>query len=256
MSHALVISIRLYEGRYHGASEWPPAPARLFQALVAGAGLSGPLENRDREGLEWLERLNAPIVGAPRKRDGHSVTLYVPNNDLDKAGGDPLRIAEIRRSQKVFRPRLVDPNTPFVYAWTFDENQDSTRKAALVIALAERLYQFGRGIDFACAWGELLERGTLEKQILVYPGTIHRPSLRGEGLALKCPAPGSLKSLDDRYLASGQRFRVEQRSRTTTQVSETFRALGLRRLPMIVRHGVTLSNCASVRVRPTSPPGL
>ena len=33
MTHSLVISIRLYDGRYHGAGEWPPAPARLFQAL-------------------------------------------------------------------------------------------------------------------------------------------------------------------------------------------------------------------------------
>ncbi len=215
---ALVISIRLYEGRYHGAGEWPPAPARLFQALVAGGGLSGPLESLDREALEWLERLDAPTVGAPRNCDGQAVTLYVPNNDLDKVGGDPRRIAEIRGCQKLFKPRLFDATIPFVYAWTFDENLETKRETARLVSLAERLYQFGRGIDFACAWGEVLERDLLEEQILAYAGTIHRPSLHGEGYALKCLAPGSLKSLAARYQASGRRFRVEQRGRTTTKV--------------------------------------
>lgn len=218
MARALLISIRVYEGRYNGAGEWPPAPARLFQALVAGAGLSGPLESRDREALEWLERLDAPVIGAPRKRDGHSVALYVPNNDLDSVGGDPRRIAEIRGSQKVFKPRLFDPAIPFVYAWTFEEDHESTKKAAILMTLAERLYQFGRGVDFACAWGEVLETAEMEEKLLPYLGSTHRPSLRGEGLALKCPAPGSLRSLDDRYRASERRFRVEQRGRATTQV--------------------------------------
>ena len=36
-SRALLIEVRLLDGRYHGAGDWPPAPFRLFQALVAGA---------------------------------------------------------------------------------------------------------------------------------------------------------------------------------------------------------------------------
>src|SRR5579885_2162377 len=51
---ALVIYVRLHDGRYHGGGDWPPSPARLFQALVAGAGLSGPLEESDKEALRWL----------------------------------------------------------------------------------------------------------------------------------------------------------------------------------------------------------
>ncbi len=218
MIQSLVISIRLYEGRYHGAGEWPPAPARLFQAFIAGAGLSGPLESRDREALEWLERLDAPVIAVPRKRDGHGVTLYVPNNDLDSVGGDPRRIAEIRGSQKLFKPRLFESTIPFMYAWMFEESQECTEKAANVMALAERVYQFGRGIDFACAWGELLDSAALEERFLAYSGKIHRPSSRGKGLVLKCPMQGSLRSLDDRYRASGRRFSVEQRGRTITQI--------------------------------------
>jgi len=37
----LVICVRFHQGRYHGrpqgGADWPPSPARLFQALVAGA---------------------------------------------------------------------------------------------------------------------------------------------------------------------------------------------------------------------------
>ena len=218
MTRALVISIRLYEGRYHGAAEWPPASARLFQALVAGAGLGGPLETSDRDALEWLEQLDAPVIGAPRKRDGHSVTLYVPNNDLDKVGGDLLRIAEIRGSQKVFKPRLFDATIPFVYVWTFEADASGMRKSAAVMTLAERLYQFGRGVDFACAWGEGLDSTELEERLLTYRGTIHRPSHGRQGLAINSPVAGSLKSLDDRYRASARRFRIEQRGGAATSV--------------------------------------
>ncbi len=213
-----MVSVRLYGARYHGAGEWPPAPARLFQALVAGAGLSGPLQDTDRRALEWLSEREPPLIAAPRKHDGHTVTLYVPNNDLDSVGGDPSRIAEIRGSQKVFKPRLFDGAIPFRYAWSFEEDEDSALCAPGICSLAERLYQFGRGVDFACAWGELLEVTTLEEELLAYSGTVHRPSLGGGGMTLKCPVPGSLKSLEDRYLESGRRFRAEQRGRITTQI--------------------------------------
>ena len=106
MTRCLVISVRLLDGRYHGAGDWPPSPARLFLALVAGAGMSGPLTDLDRNALLWMEKLGDPVIAVPGKRDGHAVTIYVPNNDLDRVGGDLGRIAEIRGSQKVFRPRL------------------------------------------------------------------------------------------------------------------------------------------------------
>jgi CRISPR-associated protein Csb2 len=218
MLRTLVVSIRLYEGRYHGAGEWPPAPARVFQALVAGAGLGGPLKLGDRKALEWLERLDAPIVCAPWKLDGHSVTLYVPNNDMDKVGGDPRRVAEIRGGQKIIRPRLFDSAIPFTYAWDFEEDDESGRNVPVIRALAERLYQFGRGVDFACAWGEQMDRPELEERLLSFPGTIHKPLGLGDGFTLKCPTRGSLKSLDDRYRAYGRRFRVQKRGTVLTPV--------------------------------------
>src|SRR3990172_6886436 len=104
MSGVLLISVRLHDGRYHGAGDWPPAPARLFQALIAGAGLSGPLNANVRDALEWLEKQPAPLIGAPLARRGQHVMFYMPNNGLDAVGGDPHRAAEIRTATKFFSP--------------------------------------------------------------------------------------------------------------------------------------------------------
>ncbi|HEX9640166.1 MAG TPA: type I-U CRISPR-associated protein Csb2, partial [Candidatus Krumholzibacteria bacterium] len=80
MSHALVIRVRFHDGRYHGAGDWPPSPARLFQALVAAAGLNGQLAAL-RHSLEWFEKLpSAPTIGAPKARRGQRVMFYMPNN--------------------------------------------------------------------------------------------------------------------------------------------------------------------------------
>ena len=54
----LLICVRFHEGRYHGVGDWPPAPARLFQALVAGAARGGMLGDEDAAALRWLEELN------------------------------------------------------------------------------------------------------------------------------------------------------------------------------------------------------
>jgi CRISPR-associated protein Csb1 len=43
MPGVLLIAVHFHDGRYHGAGDWPPAPARLFQALVAGAAYRGGL---------------------------------------------------------------------------------------------------------------------------------------------------------------------------------------------------------------------
>jgi CRISPR-associated protein Csb2 len=220
MSRALLISVRLHEGRYHGVGDVPPSPARLFQALVAGAGLSGPLVPPDTAALEWLEALSgrrAPIIGSPRLTNGQSLKNYMPNNDLDAVGGDPRRMSAIRTTKHI-RPRLFDAEIPFLYAWEFDDEEESNRQAQTVCSLAERLYQFGRGVDLAWAWGELLDGNAIEDRLANYPGIIYRPSHRGNGTTLACPQPGSLESLKNRYAAASQRFRTQVQSRSGKQL--------------------------------------
>jgi CRISPR-associated protein Csb2 len=213
MTRFLTIHVRAHEGRYHGDGDELPSPFRLFQALVAGAGISGPLDQVTKEALIWLEGLrDAPIIASPRMVRGQPVTMFMPNNDLDKFGGDIRNIAKTRGARKVWRPRHFDASVPWFYAWPFAE--DGVPHAAKICALSETLYQLGRGVDMAWAWGEVLDEVALDARLVEYNGIVRRPSA-GDGLLLACPGKGSFESLERRYQAP--RFRTESGQRVFVQ---------------------------------------
>ncbi|MCL4290410.1 MAG: type I-U CRISPR-associated protein Cas5/Cas6 [Thermoleophilia bacterium] len=214
---ALVVHIRFHDGRYHGEGDWPPSPARLFQALVAGVGLGGPLGDDARAALEWLEKRAAPIIASPRAwQTRRRVLFFMPNNDSDRIEGDPLRMAKIRTATKVFRPYFFDADVPFVYAWPLATGDEGFARA--ICSLAGRLYQLGRGIDMAWAWGETLDDGALDALLAQYPGSVFGPSVGRSTLVLPVPLPGSLESVERRHRASGERFRYLRDGRTVKVV--------------------------------------
>lgn len=202
MTRALLISVRFHDGRYHGAGDWPPSPARLFQALVAAAAMP-ELDDAKRSALAWLAKLPVPTIAAPAAHSGQNVNLFVPNNDLDAKGGDVRRIAEIRSATKRIRPRLFDATLPLLYLWRFDGDES---RAKCICDIAGGLYQLGRGVDMAWAVGELVDETRAEEQLNEYPGAIYRPSQGGKGQALDCPDGDSLESLIERHAANAQRF--------------------------------------------------
>lgn len=216
MSTALAVQVRFHDGRYHGDGDWPPCPARLFQALVAGAGLNGPLDQACCDALAWLERLPPPLIGSPHAQRGQRVMFYMPNNDMDAVDGDPSRVAKIRTAKKFFNPWIFDAEVPFLYIWEHLSDGDETF-AFKICSLAERLYQLGRGIDMAWAWAEVLSDAHVQALLSAYPGPIQHPSARAAGRvekALLCPLPGSLESIRSRYKAFGNRFDVRRKGRT------------------------------------------
>ncbi len=217
---ALVLHVRLHDGRYHGEGDWPPSPARLFQALVAGAGLGGPLDNTVKAALEWLERQKPPLVAAPAlaRERGQSVRFYMPNNDSDAIGGEPLKMAKIRTASKIFRPHFFNASVAFVYVWPLGGDAGDEDQARKICSLAEQLYQLGRGLDMAWAWGEVLDEDALEEVLAKYPGRLFRPSAGERALTLPCPCPGSLESLDRRYRAFGERFRYTREGKSVRVV--------------------------------------
>lgn len=216
---ALVIYVRFHDGRYHGKGDWPPSPARVFQALVAGAGLSGPLAESEREALRWLQTLQAPIVAAPRAwQPRRGVLFYMPNNDSDGIEGDPLKMAKIRTATKIFRPYLFATGIPFMYAWPLGQEPADQQRAETICSLTLRLYQLGRGIDMAWAWGETRDEGELEDLLAGYPGQVFRPSTNGCGRLLPTAFPGSLQSLEVRYEAYGKRFSCLKEGKTVKVV--------------------------------------
>jgi len=211
MARVLLIAVRFHDGRFHGAGDWPPSPFRLFQALVAGAARGSAPLPEDAAALCWLEKLHAPTIAVPQAREGAGLTTYVPNNDLDAVGGHPRRIGEIRAG-KAIKPRLFDPAVPLLYFWTLPAEADDAGHPATLCAVAERLFQFGRGIDMAWATADLLDAAAMEQRLADYPGPVHRPSKTGTGgQHLRCPQQGSLDSLIRRHQAQSKRFRAGSR---------------------------------------------
>jgi CRISPR-associated protein Csb2 len=201
MSNALLVSVRLHEGWYHG-SGGAPSPARIFQALVAGTGISGPLDKETSDSLKWLERQSPPIVGSPHTISRKAYINFVPNNDLDSKDGDYRRIGEIR-TKKIMAPLLFDPAIPFLFAWKLEDDAE-IEAAKRVIPIADRVYQLGRAVDMAWAWADLLSADELLNRLNDYPGVVKHPSA-GSG-DVDCPTLGSLESLDRRYLAGAKQF--------------------------------------------------
>lgn len=204
----LLLEVKLEGGRFHGQPEWPPSPARVFQALVAASAKGEVLEERDVEALEWLESLPPPLMAAPAATLGQEVKLWVPNNDLDSAGGDPKRVQEIRTAKRV-RPRIFDGRVPLLYAWAVGRLNDEL-PAARIADIAKQMYQLGRGVDMAWAEARIVDDEALSKALQKFRYEIHRPTPGGGSDAVyPCPAPGSLASLRQRYAASLERFARE-----------------------------------------------
>lgn len=197
----LVVTVHFLDGRYHGLEpdgrpEWPPSPARLFQALAAAAARGAGLTEEDMRALEWLETLDPPLVAAPTRHKGRSFSHFMPNNDTDTVGGHPARISEIRSATKRFHPQLFDSDMPFLYRWSFEDGQEHAER---ICEIALRLYQLGRGVDMAWAVAEILDDKKADDQFATYSGAVHRPSRNGRGRQLACPASGSLESLIERF---------------------------------------------------------
>lgn len=83
----IAIEVNFLTGRFvatahndREASEWPPHPARLFSALVAGWAEAGE-DDAGREVLEWLEAQPPPALVASEADPRKVVSHYVPVND-------------------------------------------------------------------------------------------------------------------------------------------------------------------------------
>lgn len=218
MGQHLLLTIRMHgdgqgSARYHGtmqgAPEWPPSPARVFQALVSGSARGDILPEEVASALKWLEGLSPPVIASPRARLGKQLRLFVPNNDADVAK-DPCDVSGIRTA-KIVHPTLFEDGPPFLYAWPISENGSS--HATVVLKAACDLYQLGRGVDMAWAVGEVVEDEELESRLRAHNGTIHRPGpFASAGRTLACPRPGSLASLLHRYQSTKLRLQRSEAS--------------------------------------------
>ncbi|MCB9649101.1 MAG: type I-U CRISPR-associated protein Cas5/Cas6 [Deltaproteobacteria bacterium] len=203
----------MHDGRFHGGPDWPPAPARVFQALVAGAARGANLDDDGRAILSWLEGLPAPRIARPKAERGQPIKLYVPNNDLDAKGGDPNQVAGLRTVKQV-RPWIFDARVPVMYVWRFeDAPSDIERRWG---ALADRLYQLGRGVDAAYARALTCTDSEAEALLTRHPGVLHTPTDGSSSTELDVPMLGTLESLEHRFASA--RFSTVREGRKTVTV--------------------------------------
>ena len=185
---ALLLFVRFHDGRYHGLDrsrrpEWPPSPARLFQALVSAAAQGQALGKQDTDALQWLEELSgeiseasAPVIAAPSVRNTRGFINYVPNNnDMAVRDGALQRIGKAN-TDKLIKPFLFDARVPLLYAWQFEQGDEHART---ICAMAERLHQLGRGVDMAWALGEIVDSEKLEEKLREHIGAVWWPAKGG-----------------------------------------------------------------------------
>ena len=222
MEQSLLIAIRFHEGRYHGVGDWPPAPARLFQALMAGAARGATVPRAALEALDWLERCSPPIIAAPRSLPGQAYTGFVPNNDIDaelSKGAPPdldKAVAAIRVGKRI-KPILFDAETPILYCWSID---GGSTQAKTLCEAADGLYQLGRGVDMAWAEAALVvDTDEAEEMLSGHDRIVYRPSQgEGSGRDLLCPRPGLRQSLTIRFEGVRNRFRTGGANRKPVRV--------------------------------------
>ncbi len=221
MTQSLLISVNFCEGRYHGEGDgfgdsqegWPPSPARLFQALVAGAAKGSRIAPDDHRALAWFERLEPPDILAPASRRGRAVKLFVPGNDLDAKGGDPARVSDIR-IPKIWQPTFFDASIPLLYLWKIES---SSGEAEHMCRIANRLYQLGRGIDVAWANGQILAPDDVASCLEGYPGKIRHPNGHGD---TPISVPGTLASLTTQFDAGRDRLRWSDDEQKKSRLQE------------------------------------
>jgi len=191
-ARTFTIRVTFLAGRYHG-EEWPPAPARLFQALVGGVHTCGYVQHADEvePALRWLERQPPPVIRSRSIVERSGYRIAVPNNDMDVVAakwatgkeGDPAAL----RTMKDILPKELQHDGPHVqYIWHVDGSEAAANAAALETA-AHCLYTLGWGVDMAFADTHELEEA---EEVWV-------PAASGERFAV--PMPGTLDNLHATY---------------------------------------------------------
>lgn len=216
MSAYFCLSIQLLDQCFHGSRdldhsdyEWPPSPARAYQALVASAAARSrgrPFAEAIRSALEWLERQPTPQIIAPRCVSGVAFRSSVPHNAMDIVArawtrgnysntGD-ANPATHRAMKTVRHLHLVDGHTVY-YLWALREdlNEETKHHTTTLSEIAQDVIALGWGIDMAVGHGSLISGS----EVGSFTGERWFSSQDGGADGLRVPAAGMLSNLLDRH---------------------------------------------------------
>lgn len=170
--------------------EWPPAPSRLFDALVAADGTRDRCRHTDGTELEFLERAGAPLIEAtPIPTDQHQ-PLEPRFVVMQAAKSTSSQQQEyVARSAALVRPGVrVAPRSPVVrYVWPVEVSENNLHalrlRAARVAYLGCADSPVRVRFDAAPDDGETTD------------GDAYVPDGEGE-VSIGVPQPGRLRILD------------------------------------------------------------
>ena len=197
----LDLSVVLLAGTYHG-TEWPPSPARFFQALISGSRCrfrrGDGWRSEFDDALLWLEAQPPPVIVAPPHRVGSSYLLFGPDNDMDLWVRDRLSEARGRpskkptdpatlRSQLERRPTYASGEVHYLYP-------DAGAHFPALETMANSLLALGHGIDLASGRARVLT----EKESVGLKGERWVPDPGGTE-RLYAPVPGWYGRLEANY---------------------------------------------------------
>jgi CRISPR-associated protein Csb2 len=181
-----------------GNAEWPPHPARLFMALVAGVYETGA-DPEQLAALEWLEKQSPPTIYASDGDERSRPDVFVPPNDaetqknVDKIEGDAvfkkmLVLPQYRTNRQARTFARIRPHVPEVaFAWDVDpgEHVDGLAEACSSVA------RLGHSASLVQCW---LETSPVEAG----DRTVRVPDDLGNE-QLRVTNKGSLADLDERF---------------------------------------------------------
>jgi CRISPR-associated protein Csb2 len=206
----LVLSARLYGGRFHGRTrngeaEWPPSPRRLYCALVATAyRMQRPLSDAVRRALLMLERLDPPTIVAAPVAGQSCLQLYVPMNS---------RKREPQRQKKTIMQQVLGAGAMVHFVWCLPPGVEA--EARVLCEVAGEMEYLGTSCDHVAAGGRLVD------DVEAFEGDWWVPAAGSDSRA---PAPGLLEELDRRHARM-----VSERRITGTPIISTGRRVSYRR---------------------------
>jgi len=176
-----------------GKPEYPPSPARLLQAALAGTYQVGELAAVDatRKAIQYLENQKPPEIYAVEPVFGIDFQHYVHNNAVKEYDSEELN------TRKLLNPTLLKgSDSQVVYAWTLPDDAP----VEVLDKAFDGLFALGHGDDMAFA--RLVKSlPTLARHYV--------PARGGTDARLNVPRPGFLADLDLAY-------RTQERSEITS----------------------------------------
>ena len=182
----LVLEARFLASTYGGV-EWPPAPFRLLQAIVAGN------QGIDVPGLAWMEQQGPPFIVATDEPPATAFNRSIPNNSDPRDKTTTLRRVIYRRA-----------SDPVRYCFVLHTSHDHVQAQALIDA-SHRVHTLGVGEDMCGVTGYIMNgapESAAEFHLWVPQPAWPDAPVEVEGdVTLQVGVAGSLRSLEERFQA-------------------------------------------------------